>query len=104
VLDDTRARDSVGGDPAIVRALRELLCKELEALPAELETWRLDDDRAALKDRLHRLDASAGFCGAAVLTEALAVVRKDIDDGSEWPSQSIAGLLDASARTRQALE
>jgi hypothetical protein len=69
VLDTHRALDACG-DGTVLAALRGLFRAELAALPAELE--RLSADLPALRDRLHRLRASCGFCGATRLDAACA--------------------------------
>lgn len=68
LLDDTAALDAVGGDAHALRALRNLLARELEELERELERMPV----AALIERLHRLRASCGFCGATALAACAA--------------------------------
>src|SRR5262249_7614100 len=84
-LDDARALAVTGGDPSILAALRGLLIGELDGLPAEIAAFAERNDVAALRDRLHRLDASAGFCGAPALTQACATLRAAFDAGTDWP-------------------
>jgi hypothetical protein len=57
---------------------------------------------AALRERLHRLEASAGFCGAPALARAISTVRASLD-GTQWPAASVTTLLEVSERTRQRL-
>lgn len=90
-------------DPAILGALRELFAMELDALPQEIAAYASNRDLTGLRDRLHRLDASAGFCAAPALAQASQAVRQRLDAGSEWPRTEVAWLLDCSARTRAAL-
>lgn len=71
LLDDTRALAAAGDSATIVSALRGLLAIELDALPAELASMAAAHDRVAMRDRLHRLAASAGFCGAVDLAHAI---------------------------------
>ena len=101
-LDDEQARRAAGGDEAIVAALRGLFVGELEALPAEMEAFAARDDREALRDRLHRLDASAGFCGVPALVTASAHLRSLLD-GAAWPAQGVADFLAAGERARRRL-
>ncbi|MBA8886062.1 CheY-like chemotaxis protein/HPt (histidine-containing phosphotransfer) domain-containing protein [Dokdonella fugitiva] len=101
-LDDEQARRAAGGDEAIVAALRGLFVGELEALPAEVEAFAARDDREALRDRLHRLDASAGFCGVPALVAASARLR-NLLDGAAWPAQGVADFLAAGERARRRL-
>jgi CheY-like chemotaxis protein/HPt (histidine-containing phosphotransfer) domain-containing protein len=101
-LDDEQARRAAGGDEAIVAALRGLFVGELEALRAEMEAFAARDDRAALRDRLHRLDASAGFCGVPALVAASARLR-GLLDGVAWPAQGVADFLAGGERARRRL-
>ena len=102
VLDDAQALDAAGGDRAIVAALRGLFAAELDALPADIESLAVRKDDAGLRDRLHRLDASAGFCGAPALQEAIARLRGALVD-EEWPQAAIEDFLAACAHVRAAL-
>jgi CheY-like chemotaxis protein len=101
-LDDRRMLAAAGGDAAIVAALRDLLVRELDALPVELHGYAGCDDRPGLRDRLHRLDASAGFCGATALAAAAARLRACLDDAA-WPQAAIERFLADAARIRAAL-
>lgn len=67
LLDDAAALDSVGGDANALRALRSLLIQELEQLDHDLMHGNLAANAAMLGERLHRLRASCGFCGASAL-------------------------------------
>ncbi len=98
-LDDVRARATTGGDAAIMASLRALFAEELLALPTEIAQLRSNGDSAALRDRLHRLDASAGFCGATALASAIQGVRAALHR-LPWPEQAVGDLLDAAERTR----
>lgn len=92
VCHDRAALDAAGS-AANLAALRRLFALELEQLEQSLPALR--QDRDALCDRLHRLCASAGFCGAPALAAAtrhwLAGVREGRQDD------------DAAARFTQAL-
>jgi CheY-like chemotaxis protein len=100
-VDDAQALRAAGGDAAIVAALRGLLAQELAALPEELRRCTDDADAAALDERLHRLDASAGICGVPLLREASARVRAALASG--WPSAEIDALLATAQRLRHTL-
>lgn len=102
-LDDALALDKAGGNEAIVLALRQLLGGELDALPAEIENYARDANRVALCDRLHRLEASAGFCGASLLAQAIQALRVSLDSQSGWPAAALSDLLQVCAQTRLAL-
>lgn len=101
-LDDRQALAAVGGDAAIVAALRGLFAIELDALPAELAAITERRDAEALRERLHRLDASAGFCGAPALQRAASTLRVALD-APAWPNSAIADFLGTCARVRAML-
>jgi CheY-like chemotaxis protein/HPt (histidine-containing phosphotransfer) domain-containing protein len=102
-LDDAGALAVTGGDVSILAALRGLLMRELDALPAELADIAVRENPAALRDRLHRLDASAGFCGAPALVGAGAKLRSALDAANEWPHAAVKDFLVACANVRAAL-
>lgn len=101
-LDNRGALDVAGGDPAVVLALRGLLARELDELPGELATIHARLDADALRERLHRVDASAGFCGAPSLARAAAVLRSAIAT-SPWPDHAIEDFLTVCRRIRTEL-
>ena len=103
VLDDDLAAAKTGGDATIVAALRGLFASELDALPDELDRFSATVDREGLYDRLHRLDASAGFCGAPALGKSIAAVRDRLDAEASWPHAALAELLSTCMDTRRAL-
>jgi CheY-like chemotaxis protein/HPt (histidine-containing phosphotransfer) domain-containing protein len=102
-LDDASALAATGGDASILAALRGLLIAELDALPAEIIDFGARGDVAALHDRLHRLDASAGFCGAPALADACAALRTAFDTGAEWPFAATEAFLSTCADVRAQL-
>jgi CheY-like chemotaxis protein/HPt (histidine-containing phosphotransfer) domain-containing protein len=102
-LDDARALAATGGDASILAALRGLLITELDALPLEIAACGARGDIAALRDRLHRLDASAGFCGAPALAVACSTLRAAIDAGTGWPNAATDAFLAACANVRARL-
>jgi len=99
-LDERGALTAAGGDAAIVTALRSLLVGELDALPAELADLEARSDIAGLRDRLHRLDASAGFCGAPALARAGTALRAALDAQAGWPRAACADFLALCADVR----
>lgn len=103
VLDDTLAMEKTGGDASIIAALRGLFASELDALPDELDRFSATVDREGLYDRLHRLDASAGFCGAPALGKSIAALRERLDADASWPHAALAELLSTCMDTRRAL-
>lgn len=102
-LNDDLALAKLGGDRVILDKLRGLLALELDALPAEINALSASRNLAALHDRLHRLDASAGFCGAIPLTTAVQHLRLAIQASGEWPNKAVDAFLRASAETRTLL-
>lgn len=103
LLGDANMGAGFDADPAILGALRGLFAMELDALPQEIAGYASNCDLAALRDRLHRLDASAGFCAAPALAQASQALRQRLDAESAWPQTEVVWLLDCSARTRAAL-
>ena len=104
LLDEAMAAQKTGGDAGIIAALRKLLAVELDALPGEVRLFERDADTVALRDRLHRLEASAGFCGASALALAIGRLRDSLDRDTAWPGAAITDLLQVSAQTRLALD
>lgn len=101
MLDDHQSLTAAGGDRVIAAALRALLVIELEQLPAELAAIGARRDTPALLDRLHRLDASAGFCGVPALVSAGARLRSALAPG--WPDAEIARFLATCQALRERL-
>jgi CheY-like chemotaxis protein/HPt (histidine-containing phosphotransfer) domain-containing protein len=101
-FDEGHALAAAGGDRTIAAALRRLFIEELDMLPAELAVIGKRCDAQALRDRLHRLDASAGFCGAPVLVQAGSELRAVLD-APAWPEQAIDRFLKICAHARATL-
>lgn len=101
-FDEAQALSAAGGDAAIVAALRGLLATELDALPAEVARCAADRNAEALRERLHRLDASAGFCGVPALTDAAGRLRAELD-ADAWPQAAVDGFLRSCAALRARL-
>ena len=74
ILDDAGGLAAIGGDPRALRALRAMLADELSKLRDALAADAIAED--ALLDRLHRLRASCGFCGAPKLAAAAISFEK----------------------------
>jgi CheY-like chemotaxis protein len=103
-LDEEHALAAAGGDAGIVAALRVLLAGELDALPGEVAAIDAGRDADALHERLHRLDASAGFCGVPMLATASASLRRALADcAPEWPREAIGLFLSDVACARDCL-
>ena len=98
-LDEAHALRAAGGDAAIVDALRALFVCELEALPGELAAIGASADADALRERLHRLDASAGLCGVPALADAAATLRSRLDE-PRWPAGPLNDFVAVSERVR----
>src|SRR5674476_109563 len=57
------------------------------------------EDAYALRERLHRLDASAGFCGVPALLHAASALRAALG-APAWPHSAILEFLAACERAR----
>lgn len=75
ILDDDQGLASTG-NPQILQAMRSLLRDELVALYQDLDS--IEPASAAFADRLHRLRASCGFCGATALAGRVMQVRENL--------------------------
>jgi len=100
LLDDDAALIACG-DRAVVAGLRRIFHAELVAFPAELEVLLRLDGEMALRDRLHRLRSSCGFCGAAGLD---GVCRRLLGRSGMPEMQEVERLLAVVAETRKLLE
>lgn len=103
LLDDTAALDSVGGDPNALRALRGLLARELEELEHELTHGDLATDSTTLVERLHRLRASCGFCGAAALAARAVEWQTTLRAGNRPTHEQRDAFVSVCRETRVAL-
>jgi CheY-like chemotaxis protein len=103
LLDDAAALPGVGGDKTILHALRQLLIDELAAIPGELARLGQSRDHEPWRERLHRLQASAGFCGACALAVACTKLRALIDASGDLTESSIEELRQTVAATLVAL-
>ncbi|HXS73902.1 MAG TPA: response regulator [Rhodanobacteraceae bacterium] len=100
-LDDDAGLAASGGVQALV-ALRGLFAKELGALAGELDALR--DDGTALAERLHRLRASCGFCGAPTLRDAAALLAEALrNDDYQLITARTNVFRECLAETRAAL-
>ena len=99
LLDDRSALAATGGDHDAMRALRALFAQELEILEGDLQTAAADTK--SLSERLHRLRASSGFCGAAVL--AAAALRLQQALGGAMADDAMTHFVRACSATRLAL-
>jgi CheY-like chemotaxis protein len=102
-LDDARALRASGGDAGVTTALRALLVAELESLRDECQALAGSGDLAGLRECLHRLDASAGFCGATALAAAIGGLRGALGQANAWPQEAIDDFLHGCDTIRTAL-
>lgn len=87
---DNDAGLAASGSVDALRALRELFARDLATLGDELDALRRDP--AAFGDRLHRLRAACGFCGAVALGDSTAALADAVRSSDQ---ARIAGRLDA---------
>jgi CheY-like chemotaxis protein len=99
ILDDASALAAIGGDGDAMRALRSLFAQELEVLERDLQS-AIPDSRI-LSERLHRLRASSGFCGATAL--AAATLRLQQSLGRDLACDAMTDFVRICSTTRQAL-
>ena len=102
-LDEPRALACAGDDARIVSALRGLLLIELAGVPGEFERMSAQGDARGMSDRLHRLAASAGLCGAVMLERAVESLRDALAGGHRDPDAALARLRVACADTQRAI-
>lgn len=102
LLDDARAL-SATGDAAIVAALRALLAVELASLAAELQPAVENGDTVTACDRLHRLRAACGFCGANALDTAGDALRAALNQPTETRAVAWRKFAEAISATSAAL-
>ena len=100
LLDDTQALAS-SGDEQVMRALRGLMRDEL--LQLDLEWDELAQDSPRLRDRLHRLLASCGFCGTASLATQTSLLQQHLTRGQAVASGPVAGFRSTLLATIDAL-
>ena len=77
--DDVAAARALNGQATHVAALRALFVAELPAAAADIACAARGGDSAQLSAQLHRLRASCGFTGAALLGEAVAFLHEHCD-------------------------
>lgn len=93
-FDERRALAAAGGDAQIVLALRSLLLTELERLPTEMiAAERAPNASVSLAERMHRLQASAGFCGLTGLEQAARELEHRAKMQLAWPTGEVDALL-----------
>lgn len=80
--DNAAAAAALNNDPANVQALRRLFLEELPSARAEVLASARAGDTAALRARLHRLQAGCGLVGARRLGAAVDSLRLTPESGA----------------------
>ncbi len=75
IWDDDAALRALNGHRAHVEAMRGLFAQELPRVSLRVSVALASEDATALRDELHKLQASCGFVGAARLGAAVAGLR-----------------------------
>ncbi len=99
VLDDAAAL-AIWGAMTTVSMLRAMLISELDPYRDALAQSCVRQDQPALREVLHRMRSSAGFCGAAVLTRFIDATTAG--SASDW-STLLQRYDSACAELRPAL-
>lgn len=99
---DNRAALESSGSQAVVNALRGLFAGELRRLAGEWDA--LAAQPALLAERLHRLLASCGFCGADALAEACRRLKQELEHGGAPVPAELQHFRQTLALTLEAIE
>lgn len=91
--DNDAALRAMNGHQAHVDAMRSLFAQELPQVAMRVSAALANRDTAALRNELHKLQASCGFVGAARLGGTIAGLR-DAPDSKEAAAQFEAALQD----------
>jgi CheY-like chemotaxis protein len=101
LLDDAAALTTIGGDADALRALRAMLVQELATLQADLASANADP--VLLRERLHRLRASCGFCGTPSLAAAAAALDHALHANSDTAPAELRAFAMCCTLTLEAL-
>lgn len=93
VWDDHAALRALNGHRAHVDAMRGLFAQELPLVSLRVSVALASRDTTALRDELHKLQASCGFVGAARLGTAVVILR-DAPACADATTQFEAALQD----------
>lgn len=93
VWDDDAAMRAMNGHRAHVDAMRGLFAQELPQAAMRVSTALANRDTTALRDELHKLQASCGFVGAARLGSAVVSLR-DAPESARAAAQFKGGVQD----------
>ncbi len=96
VWDDDAALRAFNGHRAHVDTMRDLFAQELPQVSARVSAALADRDAAALRNELHKLQASCGFVGAARLGAAARDLH-DAPDAANAVAQFEGALQDTLA-------
>jgi len=100
LLDDPCALAAIGNDRDALLALRQLFAGELHVLEMQLADDAYGDEAAA--ERLHRLRASCGFCGAMALADVVSRLQEALRNGEDTRAL-VAEFKDLVSATRLAI-
>jgi two-component system OmpR family response regulator len=103
LLNDDTALKAIGGDAVALASLRNLLAREIAALEIELTGGDLVAQPGPLSDRLHRLRASCGFCGANALAGAAASLQQNLRSNRITGQSEISAFIHLCRDTAAAL-
>jgi CheY-like chemotaxis protein len=101
LLDDVQALAAIGGDADGLAALRTLLAGELLGVEQAAAAAALEP--SLWRDRLHRLRASCGFCGAVALGASSRRLQQALAQDPSHADAAFAQFLRSCAATREAL-
>ncbi len=93
--DDAAGLRAVGGKPASLAALRQMLQRDLPAQCARIET-ALPIDPITARAELHKLRAACGFTGAARLGQAVNDLDAILEQGIA-PNDALAAFVAAAS-------
>lgn len=93
IWDDDAALRAMNGHRAHVDAIRGLFAQELPQVSMRVSAALANRNTTALRDELHKLQASCGFVGAARLGGTIAGLR-DAPESNEAAAQFEAALQD----------
>lgn len=100
LLDDATAINNSGSAESAA-ALRKLFVHELSRLSRELDQQA--GQARELSERLHRLLASCGFCGANALAEATRKLKRQLDDDTTASPAEMQQFRETLSSTLDAL-
>ena len=103
LLDNAAALAAIGGDAETLRALRGLLAQELATLENELRKSDPFAQPEYLRECLHRLRASCGFCGAPALSAAAARLEQVLHVGATNAQSTLVNFVRTCRDTAAAL-